>query len=212
MRTRQLGADVVFFPSQVGFSDADLSRSTRFPRSRRGPASPRPVPSTGAGRRRSPLVAVGPGWFDTIERAQVLAGRLPDLAATTSCRERGLFKEVAASGSGLGSSHVAQPLLPRATPPRRRNASGFDWTTAHGPVVTLRIVGVIRIPAESVVSFASNPLVLSGPGGRPLTSASALRLRPACPRPPASTTPSCASATGRRRPRLQGGRGTGVRS
>jgi ABC-type lipoprotein release transport system permease subunit len=42
--------------------------------------------------------------------------------------------------------------------------SDFDWITAAGPVVKLHIVGVIRIPAQSVVSFASNPLLLSGPG------------------------------------------------
>ena len=31
MRTRQLGADVVFFPSQAGFSDADLSKLDQIP-------------------------------------------------------------------------------------------------------------------------------------------------------------------------------------
>ena len=80
MRTRQLGADVVFFPSQVGFSDADLSRLDQIPEVAAwagfsgAPGALDEVPGGDA----SPLVAVGPGWFDTIERAQVLAGRLPD--------------------------------------------------------------------------------------------------------------------------------------
>ncbi len=39
----------------------------------------------------------------------------------------------------------------------------FDWSTATGPVTKLRVVGVVRLPMESVVSFASTGLLLPSP-------------------------------------------------
>ena len=169
MRSRQLGADAVFFPSQVALSDADISKLDQIPEVAAWAgfsATPGTIDEI-PGADATPLVAVGPGWFDTIERARVLAGRLPDPGRDDEAvvNERG-FEEGVAMGFGLGST-----LTWRSLSPEEGAAFGpdgpppdFDWTTAHGPVVTLRIVGVVRLPAESVVSFVSSPLLLSGPG------------------------------------------------
>jgi hypothetical protein len=167
MRSQQLGADAVFFPSQVVFSDADLSRLDEIPQVEAWAGFSGAPGALDEAPGASPLVAVGPGWFNTIERAQVLAGRLPDPQRDDEALlNQRAYNEARALGFDVGSTLTWRTLAPAEDdafgldgPP-----SNFDWTTAHGPVVKLHIVGVIRIPAESVVSFASNPLLLSGPG------------------------------------------------
>jgi putative ABC transport system permease protein len=217
MRARQLGADAVFFPSQVGLADADLSQLDQIPQVEAwagfsgAPGAIDEIPGGDA----SPLVAVGPGWFDTIERAQVLAGRLPDpYRDDEAVVNEVAFKQGTAMGFGLGST-----LTWRSLSPADNDALGpdgppadFDWTTAHGPVVTLHIVGVIRIPAESVVSFASNPLILSGPGWA--AAHLGVGAIPPTGRPAAAGFNNALVRLrgGGRRPRLQGGHRSRLRS
>ena len=112
----------------------------------------------------APFIAVGDGWFDTIERAKVLEGRLPDPDADDEA-----VVDVAATKLGedvrVGSVFTWRSLsaeqgesFPDGAPP------DFDWTTAAGPVTKLRIVGIVRLPMQPVVSFASGGLAIVGPG------------------------------------------------
>ena len=155
--------------ARSGFSDADLSQLDQIPevaawagfsgapapsRARR-PATPR---RSWRSDRGGSTPSSGPRCWP--------AGRPDPRRDDEAVVNEAAFKEAAAEGFGLGSTVTWRSLSPAESdafgldgPP-----SDFDWTTAHGPVVTLHLVGVIRIPAESVVSFASNPLLLSGPG------------------------------------------------
>ncbi len=169
MRAKQLGADAVFFPSQVGVSDADLSKLNQMPEVAAwagfaaGPGNLDEIPGGG----NSPLITVGSGWFDTIERAKVLQGRLPDPTRDDEAViNTAAAKEGKALGLGLGSVLTWRSLSPEqaAQFPYSEPPPDFDWKRAAGPTVKLRIVGVVRIPAEAVLSFASSPLLLSSPG------------------------------------------------
>ena len=141
---------------------------------------------------------VGSDWFTTIERATVLAGRMPDPnrddeAVITST----LVPEGKALGLGVGSVLTWRNLSPADLeavgdePP-----DDFDWTTATGPVTRLRIVGVVRLPMESVVSFASSGLLLPGPAW---AQAHLAVEEPPPPRRrrPGGSMPSCAFVTAR---------------
>ena len=165
MRTEQLAGDAVFFPSQVGVYDLDVTRLSELPEvaAWAGFASTYGVLDEVPGG--GPLVPVGSGWFTTIERAEVLTGRLPDPsrddeAVITSA----LVPQGKALGLGVGSVLTWRNLSPAdleavgGEPP-----NDFDWTTATGPVTKLRVVGVVRLPMESVVSFASTGLLLPSP-------------------------------------------------
>jgi hypothetical protein len=166
MRSEHLAADVVFYPSQVGADGADVTRLSELPEVAEWGGFAYTfgvldeVPGGGG-----PLVPVGSGWFTTIERADVLAGRLPDPsrddeAVVTS----GLVPDMEREGGGVGSVLTWRTLSPADVeavgdePP-----ADFDWTTATGPVTKLRIVGIVRLPMESVASFASDGLILPGP-------------------------------------------------
>jgi ABC-type lipoprotein release transport system permease subunit len=165
MRTEQLAADVVFFPSQVGVYDLDVTRLSELPEVAAWAGFASTFSVLDEVPDGSPLVPVGSGWFTTIERATVLEGRLPDPnrddeAVITSA----LVPQGKALGLGVGSV-----LTWRNLSPADKEAVGgeppddFDWTTATGPVTKLRIVGVVRLPMDSVVSFASTGLLLPGP-------------------------------------------------
>ena len=81
MRSSLLAADAVFYPSQVGIYDADLTTLDRYPEVAAW-AGFTLVASQflGLPPGSGPFVLTGDAWFDTIERAKVLAGRLPDPA------------------------------------------------------------------------------------------------------------------------------------
>ena len=115
MRTEQLAADVVFFPSQVGVYDLDVTRLSELPEvaAWAGFASTYSVldevPDGG------PLVPVGSDWFTTIERATVLDG---PPARSEPRRRGGDHVRVGTPGQGAGprcgfGAHLAQPLAGR---------------------------------------------------------------------------------------------------
>ena len=158
MRAQLFGADAVFFPSQVGISDADVSKLSQIPEVvawggfTSTPAQFDEFPGQGG-----PLVQVGSDWLTTIERAKVIAGRLPDPARDD---EAVINVPVEKVGGRVGMTLTWRSLSPADVkalggyPP-----DGWDWTKATGPVTKLRIVGVVRQPMESVLSFASTPVV-----------------------------------------------------
>jgi ABC-type lipoprotein release transport system permease subunit len=163
MRSGRAAADAVFYPSQALVSDADVTKLgtldevvgwAGFSLSNSSIDELEP----GA----TPFILVGDGWFDTIERAVVVDGRLPDPNAD----DEAVINEAAArEGVGVGSQFTWRNLsaeqgraLPYDVPP------DFDWKTAEGPVTTIHVVGVLRTPVEFVASFASGPQLMVGPG------------------------------------------------
>jgi len=79
MREQLEAADAVFFPSQVGIGDADITKLGSIPEVAAWSGfalGPGEFSELGGGA--GPFLTVGDGWFRTIERAKVLAGRLPD--------------------------------------------------------------------------------------------------------------------------------------
>jgi ABC-type lipoprotein release transport system permease subunit len=166
LHDEHLAADAVFFPSQVGVYDADVTRLGDLPEVEAWAGFASTFSVLDEVPDGAPLVAVGSDWFTTIERATVLEGRLPDPdrddeAVITSA----LLPEAKAVGGGVGSVLTWRTLSPAdvaamgGEPP-----DDFDWTTATGPVTRLRIVGVVQLPMDSVLSFASTGLLLPSPG------------------------------------------------
>ena len=112
------------------------------------------------------------GWFDTIERAKVIEGRLPDPSADDEAVIKAAAVELATE-HGLGVGSVLTWRHPSKQDVERFPDGmplGLDWTTLTGPVTKLRIVGVVRMPMDSVASFASGGLLLAGPGWETPTS------------------------------------------
>jgi ABC-type lipoprotein release transport system permease subunit len=162
MRSQLNASDAVFFPSQVGFYDADISKLGQMPEvAAYAGFALTDSHLDGFPPDDSPLVTVGDSWFHQIEGAKIIAGRLPD---PNRDDEAVITAEAEAQGA-----HLGQVLVWRNATPQDVKALGgppgpdFDWKTAHGPVTDLKIVGVIRLPMESVLSFASSGLLLPSP-------------------------------------------------
>lgn len=165
MREELDAADVVFFPSQVGVGDIDVTKLQTLDEVEAWAGFAANYSHLDeAGEDRSPLIAVGDDWFDMIERAKVIEGRLPDPAAddeavvNVAFTKLGLDLDVGSVLTWRNLSPEQSALYPDDVPP------GFDWTTAEGPLTKLRIVGIVRLPMDSVLSFASGGLLLPGPG------------------------------------------------
>ena len=126
MRAKQLGADAVFFPSQVGVDNADLSKLNQMPEVAAWggfAATPGNIDEIPGGDT-SPLVTVGSDWFDTIERAKVLEGRLPDPTRDDEGRDQHgccQDRQVVGSRRRIGPDMaVAVARAVRPVPVRRR--------------------------------------------------------------------------------------------
>ena len=79
MRQQLKAADGVFFPSQIGMGDADVTKLGTIPEVAAWSGfALAPGSFSELGPDAGPFIPVGDGWFTTIERAKVLAGRLPD--------------------------------------------------------------------------------------------------------------------------------------
>lgn len=162
MRTQMKGADAVFFPSQVGFDDADVTRLSEIPEVAAWGGFTSTASQFDEVPGGGPLVQVGNDWFTTIEQANVLEGRLPDPASDD---EAVINVPAIEAGGRVGGILTWRNLSPAdkkqfgGYPP-----DGWDWSQATGPVTRLRIVGVVRQPMESVMSFAATPVVWVGPG------------------------------------------------
>jgi ABC-type lipoprotein release transport system permease subunit len=167
MREKLNAADAIFFPSQVAVGDADVTKLSTLDEVEGWAGfslNDSHIDELSDGS--SPFIAVGNGWFDTIERAKVIEGRLPDPnaddeavinVATTKLR---LDTPVQ-----LGTEFTwRNPSMEDVEQHPEGMPSDFDWTTARGPVTKLRIVGVVRLPMDSVASFASGGLLIAGPG------------------------------------------------
>jgi hypothetical protein len=160
MREQLKAADAVFFPSQVQISDADVTKLGSLPEVTAwsgfalGPGT-----FAELGPNAGPFMPVGDGWFRTIERAKVLAGRLPD-----PDRDDEAVINVAAEALG---GHVGRTLTLHSGSPDdvaagRDGSLGLDQL--HGPVVKMTIVGVVRMPIDSVLTFAAGPEIYPSPG------------------------------------------------
>jgi ABC-type lipoprotein release transport system permease subunit len=166
MRADYDGADAVFFPSQIR-SNVDSARLGEIPEVAAWAGFASTVSTIDGVPGGAPLIPVGSGWFTTIERAKLLEGRLPDpnrddeAVINAAARDQG-----EQLGLGVGSVLTWRNLSPSDVealggddPP-----ADYDWSKATGPVTKLHVVGVVRLPMESVMSFASTPLLLPGPG------------------------------------------------
>ncbi|MEO5838131.1 MAG: FtsX-like permease family protein [Acidimicrobiales bacterium] len=164
MREKLAAADAIFYPSQVQAGDADVTKLGTLDEVEGWAGfaindSNIDEPPGGA-----PFIAVGDGWFDTIERAKVLEGRLPDPDADdeavvdVAAMKLDPNAHVGAVFTWRSLSVEQSERYPDGAPP------DFDWMTAAGPVTKLRIVGVVRLPMQPVVSFASGGLAIAGPG------------------------------------------------
>ena len=164
MRQQLAAADVVFYPSQVAVGDADVSKLGTLDEVEGWAGFALNNSNIDEPPGGSPFIAVGDGWFDTIERAKILEGRLPDPAADDEA-----VIDVAATklddNVRVGSVFTWRSLsLEQGERYPDGPPENFDWTTAEGPVTKLRIVGLVRLPMASVASFASSGLLIAGPG------------------------------------------------
>jgi ABC-type lipoprotein release transport system permease subunit len=164
MHAQLRGADAVFFPSQAGVADVDVTKLGDIPQVEAwgGFAATSgefdEVPGGGGA-----LVMVGHDWFTNIERAKVLEGRLPNPARDDEAVINAPLRDeyggrVGAVLTWRNLSPADNEALGGSDPPE-----GYDWTQATGPVTKLQIVGVVRQPMESVVSFASTPEIWVSP-------------------------------------------------
>jgi hypothetical protein len=147
MRARLAGADAIFYPSQARVGDADVSKLGSLDEVAAWAGFALNNSHIDELGDDSPLITVGDGWFNTIERAKVLEGRLPNPTADDEVVINGA---AANAGTKLGL-HVGSVLTWRnlspdeaALHPDRTVPEGFDWTTAKGPVTKLHIVGVVH--------------------------------------------------------------------
>jgi hypothetical protein len=154
----------VFYPSQVRVGDADVSKLGTLDEVAGWAGFALNNSNIDEPPGGSPIIAVGDGWFDTIEGAKILEGRLPDPDADdeavidVAAMKLGEDVRVGSVFTWRSMSAEQSDLYPDGPP------ADFDWTTAAGPVIKLRIVGLVRVPMESVVSFASGGLLIVGPG------------------------------------------------
>jgi ABC-type lipoprotein release transport system permease subunit len=165
MRQELRGADVVFFPSQSGVYDADITLLDQIPEVESwGGFAIMPSQFLELPPGSSPFALVGPDWFGEIEAAKVIEGRLPEPDADDEL----VLNEAAAEqgrelGVGVGSElTLATITLDEYIANGEQEPS--DWTTAKGPRFPMRIVGVVRQPMAGSVSFASDAFVATGPG------------------------------------------------
>ena len=130
------------------------------------------------GRRRSgPFLPVGDGWFTSIERAKVLAGRLPD-----PTRDDEIVVNEAAVKDG---AHLGMTLTFRSYTPADYATFGDTGAAKrhqlHGPVTKMKVVGVVRMPLDYVLPLRRRPRDLPQPG----------LVRPSQARTSLSTSPTC---------------------
>ena len=162
MRQQLLASDAIFFPSQVRIDDADISKLSELPEVAAVGGFSLTISRLDEIPGASPLVPVGPDWFKNIEKAKVLDGRLPDPS-----RDDEAVINADATHAGF---HVGDTVTWRNLSPADEKAVGgypavdYDWSKATGPVTKLRIVGVVRLPVESVVALATGPQLWPGPG------------------------------------------------
>ena len=162
MRQQLKAADAVFFPSQIGIGDADVTKLGSIPEVAAwsgfalGPGG-----FSELGPDAGPFTTVGDGWWNTIERAKVLAGRLPD---PTRDDEMVVNEPAVKLGARVGQTLTYHGYSPADFAATDGGSTTLPDDQLHGPVVTMKIVGVIRMPIDSVLTFASRARALPQPG------------------------------------------------
>ena len=162
MRQQLKAADAVFFPSQIGIGDADVTKLGSIPEVAAwsgfalGPGG-----FSELGPDAGPFTTVGDGWWNTIERAKVLAGRLPD---PTRDDEMVVNEPAVKLGARVGQTLTYHGYTPADFAATDDGAKPLPDDQLHGPVVKMKIVGVIRMPIDSVLTFATEPELYPSPG------------------------------------------------
>ena len=157
MREQLKAADAVFFPSQIGIGDADVTKLGSIPEVAAWSGfALGPGLFSELGPDAGPFITVGDGWWNTIERGKVLAGRLPD-----PTRDDELVVNEPAAKLG---ARVGKTLTLHEGSPADLETNSDDPDQLHGPVVKMTIVGVIRMPIDSVLTFATEPEIYPSPG------------------------------------------------
>jgi hypothetical protein len=167
MRQDLRAADVLFSPSQVGAFDLDISLLATLPEVTGWAAHSR---NDGQFDGLPPLLGAtitdSPGWFDTVERVKVLDGRMLD---PTKDDEMVVTESIAADNDfGL---HVGAVFTWRHLSREQADAfaqsglpENFDFVKdAAGPITTMHVVGVVRLPMEAVAAFSNEGLILPSP-------------------------------------------------
>jgi ABC-type lipoprotein release transport system permease subunit len=161
MREQLLAADAVFFPSQVSIGDADVTKLSSIPEVAAWSGfALLPGWFDQLGPNSGPLLPVGDSWFTTIERPKILQGRLPD--------PKGDDEAVVNEAALKYGAHVGMTLTFRTYTPA--DYSKFGDTVVpkpdqlHGPVTNMKVVGVVRLPLESVLPLGAGPNIYPSPG------------------------------------------------
>lgn len=167
MREQLHAADAIVFPSQVRIDDFDARKLGDLPEVESwagfslGASSIDGLPPFAA-----PIIFSGSDWFSTLEGARVLEGRLPDPSRDDEAVITEPIKSLPYFRGGVGSKLVWRNLsMEQGHLLTEGFPDNFDWKTdAKGSVTELTVVGVVRLPMESVVSFASDGLLMTSPG------------------------------------------------
>ncbi|MEP7046313.1 MAG: FtsX-like permease family protein [Ilumatobacteraceae bacterium] len=166
MRDQLHAADAIVFPSQVRIDDfdpkvlGDLPEVESWAGFSLNSSSIDELPPFAL-----PFIVSGADWMSTLESAHVLEGRMPDPnrddeAVITEPVHK--YVPDLKIGSTLTWRNLTKEQADKFGDALPDN---FDWKTdAKGVVTHLTIVGVVRLPMESVVSFASDGLLLPSPG------------------------------------------------
>jgi len=161
MRQQLKAADAVFFPSQVFISDADVTKLASIPEVAAWSGfALAPGTISELGPDAGPFIPVGDGWFRTIERAKVLAGRLPDPSRDD---EMVINQAAAKAGGRIGRTLTFHTYSPDDFA-RSGEGPPVPLDQLHGPVVKMKVVGVVRMPIDSVLTFATEPELYPSPG------------------------------------------------
>jgi ABC-type lipoprotein release transport system permease subunit len=162
MREQLLAADAVFFPSQVRIGDADVTKLGSIPEVAAWSGfALMPGSFSELGPGAGPFVPVGDGWWNTIERAKVLAGRLPNPDRDD---EMVVNDPAHKLGGQVGKSLTLHTWSPADYEKFGEAERPPPDDELHGPVVRMKVVGVVRMPIDSVLTFATEPEIYPSPG------------------------------------------------
>jgi ABC-type lipoprotein release transport system permease subunit len=161
MREQLKAADAVFFPSQLRIDDADVTQLSTIPEVAAWSGFALGPGELGGLDGGGLFITVGDGWFRTIERAKVLEGRLPDPSRDD---EMVINEPARRLGLRVGQTLTDHEYSPADFEAVDRDGTSLSLDQLHGPVVKMKIVGVVRMPMDSVLTFATEPELYPSPG------------------------------------------------
>ena len=165
MRDQLHAADAIVFPSQVLIGDFDPHVLDTIPEVESwGGFAVGPSSIDGLPPFSSPFIMSG-GWFTSLEGADVLEGRVPDPDRDDEAVITSPVREDEEFNIRVGTKLVWRNLsFEQASQFEAGFPDDFEWSSAEGVVTELTVVGVVRLPMESVTAFASDGLLLTSPG------------------------------------------------